>query len=202
MKTVFYSIVFFCMLFFSNAVNAQWGGYPVWQQPAQQNPSQNQDPSQKQNQNQNQRSDRTANQDRYNENPRGPRDKNDDVWRNISDRIKADRVVFFTNRIELTPAEAQLFWPIYNEFDAKKDELYGQRTAIAMRYMYNAATLTEDELEGMLNQYWSIYQKEYKLSTDYHKKFLSVLSPAKVMKLYMTEEQFKNSYLQRMRGGR
>ena len=106
-----------------------------------------------------------------------------------------------TSRISLTPSEAQAFWPIYNEFDAQKDVLYKQRADIAMRYMRNAATLSDKELEQMLNDYWNINQKEYRLSAEYHRKFLSVLSSAKVMRLYMTEEQFKNSYLQRMRGG-
>ena len=127
---------------------------------------------------------------------------NDEALRNISERIKADRVNFFTSHIQLTPAEAQNFWPIYNEFDAKKDELYKQRMEIAVRYMSSSTTLTDKELESMLAAYWTINQKEARLSAEYHKKFLSVLPAAKVMRLYMTEEQFKNFYLQRMRGGR
>lgn len=132
--------------------------------------------------------------------PRDPRQNNERI-RDISERIKADRVNFFTSHIQLTPVEAQRFWPIYNEFDAKKDELYKQRMEIAMRYMSNSNTLTDRELESMLTAYWNINQKESRLAADYHKKFLNVLPAAKVMRLYMTEEQFKNSYLQRMRGG-
>ena len=170
-------------------------GFPVWQQPAQSPvpffaPQQRPDATTENTQPSN-----PAAADR-----RRP-ERTEDMWRNISDRIKAERVMYFTNRIQLTPAEAQAFWPIYNELDEKKDVLYKQRADIAMRYMQHALTLTDRELETMLNQYWQIYQKEYKLTSDYHKKFLSVLSPAKVMKLYMVEEQFKNSYLQRMRAG-
>ena len=34
----------------------------------------------------------------------------------IRERIKAQRVAFITDRLSLTPDEAQKFWPIYNQF--------------------------------------------------------------------------------------
>jgi hypothetical protein len=40
----------------------------------------------------------------------------------IRERIKAQRIAFITQRLALTPDEAQKFWPVYNQFS---DELDG-----------------------------------------------------------------------------
>ena len=42
--------------------------------------------------------------------------------RNIQDRkeqIKAQKVAYLTNRLQLTPREAEIFWPLYNEYEQK-----------------------------------------------------------------------------------
>ncbi len=38
----------------------------------------------------------------------------------MKDKFRADKVAFLTTRMDLTPAEAEKFWPVYNEFDSKQ----------------------------------------------------------------------------------
>ena len=42
-----------------------------------------------------------------------------DSWR---ERIRSERVAFITEELSLTPAEAEKFWPVYNEFRDRKAE--------------------------------------------------------------------------------
>ena len=44
-------------------------------------------------------------------------------WR---DRIKAEKIAFITDAVGLTSAEAEKFWPVYNKFEAEKDEAFGK----------------------------------------------------------------------------
>ena len=44
--------------------------------------------------------------------PQGPRRGGDNGWR---ERVRAEKVAFLTEEIDLTESEAQVFWPIYNE---------------------------------------------------------------------------------------
>lgn len=36
------------------------------------------------------------------------------------EEIKSQKIAFFTNKIGLTPEEAQVFWPIYNSYWERK----------------------------------------------------------------------------------
>src|ERR1041385_4038401 len=41
----------------------------------------------------------------------------------VQDKIKAARIGLITQRLNLTPEQAQKFWPLYNEFVQKRAEL-------------------------------------------------------------------------------
>ena len=41
---------------------------------------------------------------------------------NFQDRIKAQKIAFFTEKIQLTVQEAERFWPVYNEFENDKNK--------------------------------------------------------------------------------
>ena len=41
----------------------------------------------------------------------------------IFEKIKAEKISFFTSKLDLTPAEAQAFWPVYNEYEKKKFDI-------------------------------------------------------------------------------
>jgi hypothetical protein len=43
------------------------------------------------------------------------------------ERIKAQKIAFITEQLSLTPAVAQKFWPVYNEFSTKVDNLNNRR---------------------------------------------------------------------------
>jgi len=40
------------------------------------------------------------------------------------EKIKAEKVAFLTTQLDLTVAEAQKFWPLYNEYEKKNDEIF------------------------------------------------------------------------------
>ena len=42
------------------------------------------------------------------------------------EKIKAEKISFFTEKLSLTPSEAQAFWPVYNEFE-RKDSTFNDR---------------------------------------------------------------------------
>ena len=40
-----------------------------------------------------------------------------------SEKLQAARIAFLTNRLELTPETAKVFWPIFTEYDNEKSTL-------------------------------------------------------------------------------
>lgn len=116
-----------------------------------------------------------------------------------NDRIQAQKVAFITERINLTSSEAQVFWPVYNDCQDKKDKINVQRRTLREYYKKNARTLSDKEADDILSKYVSIEQQEVNLFVEYNEKFKQVLSSKKVMQLYIAENQFKAWLLNKLR---
>jgi hypothetical protein len=115
------------------------------------------------------------------------------------DKIRAQKVAFITERLGLTSKEAQNFWPVYNEYQEKKEKLNAQRRSTREYYKQNANSITDKEVTDILNKVVSIEQQEVALFAEYNEKFKQVLPARKVMQLYIAENQFKAWIISRIR---
>jgi hypothetical protein len=116
-----------------------------------------------------------------------------------NDKIQAQKVAFLTERMNLSAKEAQVFWPIYNEFQDKKDKITAQRRTTRQYYKQNAETLSDKEANDILNKFVSIEQQDVNLFVEYNDKFKQVLPAKKVMQLYIAENQFKAWLISKLR---
>ena len=114
------------------------------------------------------------------------------------EKIQAMKVGYITAKLNLKAAEAQKFWPIYNEYDAKMDE-----TRKSIRRLHkNAAAIdemTDAQIEQMIAKHNSARQKELDLINEYHARFKVILTIKKVAKLYKAEQDFKRELLKKLR---
>lgn len=107
------------------------------------------------------------------------------------DRIKAKRIAFFTDKLQLTPAEAQKFWPVFNEYDLKKNALSAEKRKLTETFQNNQTKMSEGEVDKIISRFIQISQQETELFDTYNKKFRAILPAQKVMKLYLAETEFK-----------
>ena len=117
------------------------------------------------------------------------------------EKFNTMRIAFITERLELTSAEAEKFWPVYNEYQKMKQELRDKMHALHQNFNDNVATLSDKEAEDILSQHLEFQKQESALDLEYNRKFREVLSAKKVMKLYMAETHFKSFLLHQIRGG-
>ncbi len=89
------------------------------------------------------------------------------------EKINALRVAFISKELELTPAEAEKFWPVYNEYSK---ELKGLK--IAAKNDENADEIENDE-------------KVLNLRKSYKERFISVLGPQRVNRLFGADKRFR-----------
>lgn len=117
------------------------------------------------------------------------------------ERIEAARVAFLTNRLNLTTEQAQKFWPIYNEYDAKRR---GLRKRINGRQK-ELATLADNQLQPAIDDFFAARQEELNLDKEYAAKFQKVISLRQTILLYRSEREFTKLLLRKIeerRGGR
>lgn len=117
---------------------------------------------------------------------------------NKKDKIDALRVAFITNKLQLSPKEAELFWPIYNEFT---DKLEANRKSFRHQYPKHSTPefKTDKEAEMYLAAEMAMRQKELDLTKEYYERFKKVLPLKKVAQLRLAEEEFKKELLNHLK---
>lgn len=115
--------------------------------------------------------------------------------------IKSQRIAFFTEKIGLTPEEAQIFWPIYNDYWAKKNEIISTRKEKMTYFADHSNNMSNDEMIRYADQYISFEMALAELLDEYHIKFKKILPIEKVMKIYLADYEFKTYLLKKIREG-
>ena len=117
--------------------------------------------------------------------PQGPRRGADNGWR---ERVRAEKVAFLTEEIDLTESEAQVFWPIYNEIQKSERDSFE-----AVKKAYDAM--------AMVKAYIDAKEKNEGIETKYLNKLLKVLPAEKVAHYYVAEEKFRHQQIGRLGNG-
>lgn len=118
------------------------------------------------------------------------------------ERIQSEKIAFLTAELNLSPEEAQVFWPVYNKIAAEKKELNkAVKTSYkALLEALNSDTATDKEIDKLLDDYLAAKQANKEAGKGDVKEFRKVLPSKKVAKLYVAEEKFRRNQLQRMKG--
>lgn len=106
-------------------------------------------------------------------------------------KYKTEKIAFLTSNLNLTPGEAEKFWPVYNEMEEERWEAQKARRELEMKVSDAEESLSENDIIKLTRDFTGSMQKEAALLTKYNDKFLSILPPKKVLKLYKTENEFR-----------
>jgi hypothetical protein len=90
--------------------------------------------------------------------------------------VEALRIAYITEKLNLSPAEAQRFWPVYNSY---RDELRG----IQERFRTNGKPLTAE-------QQLDLEQQKIDLKRKFKPQFEAALGTEKLNQLYNIEREF------------
>lgn len=116
------------------------------------------------------------------------------------ERTAALRIAFLTKYLELTPAESEKFWPIYNEMRAAgKAEMDKFKEQLDKA---DPSTMNDADLERLLNAQMENEQTMLNVRKAYMQKFKAVLPMQKVWQLSTAEEAFRRELLQHVRDRR
>jgi hypothetical protein len=116
------------------------------------------------------------------------------------EKIKAFKVSFLTSELELTSAEAQKFWPIYNAYDEKQFELRYEKMMSYMRKIEEETnSMSEKDAALLLTQIINTDKELYILRERYMANLRKVLSAKKILKLKKSEDDFNRKLLKQYR---
>ncbi|NJM26512.1 MAG: hypothetical protein HC859_14575 [Bacteroidia bacterium] len=107
----------------------------------------------------------------------------------VRDKINAARAAYITERLGLTPEEAEKFWPIYREFSEKRDELHKEFNTTRRNPDPNKTT--EENDRALVDLRLRMKQQELDLEKTYSARLLQVISAQKLTSLRQAENDFR-----------
>ena len=115
------------------------------------------------------------------------------------ERIRAIKAAFLTDRLDLTSAQAEKFFPVYRRYE-------NEQMAIRKEFFDKYRNKQEDGQisdEALSRQYiednLDYQEQELALKRKYKDEFLKVISAAQVADLYKAERDFKRMLINRMK---
>lgn len=119
------------------------------------------------------------------------------------DRIQSEHIAYLTSELELTPKEAEKFWPIYNKAHQEQMENnQDYRKALKNLKQVLKEGKDESEVKAALEAYNKAKSGQRNVLADYQKDFIKILGVTKTAKLYVAEDSFRTRQIHNLTGGR
>jgi hypothetical protein len=112
------------------------------------------------------------------------------------EQIEAARIGLISERLGLTPEQAERFWPVYREFTQKRGELV-QEFRKAQREVGpdNADPQKQKELVELGLK---VKQRQLDLEKDYSTRMMNVISAQQILNLRNAEKEFQRMILNQL----
>ncbi len=110
-------------------------------------------------------------------------------------KVEAMKIGFLTERLNLTPEEAKVFWPVYNKYQDEVEVIRKSRRDNLTNARMNFDEMSDKDVEKAIDSEIASRQNELDIMKKYHPQFKQVLPVKKVAKLYKAEEDFKRKLL-------
>ncbi len=109
----------------------------------------------------------------------------------MKEKLKAEKIAFFTTELDLNEEEAIRFWPVFNDYEKQKNTIRDNIKSLS--------SANENEAEQAINKFVSLKEEEHQLDMSYLKKLKTILPAEKILVLIELEEKFRHHILKRVR---
>lgn len=117
-------------------------------------------------------------------------------------KMMSEKIAFLSVEIDITPEEAQTFWPIYNQVNQERDKAMA-RIFRAYKELDEAIKegRSSKEIGNLLEKYLEAQEEQRKVESKVAERYGKVLPMDKIAKLYVAEEKFRRNHIRKLHGG-
>jgi len=117
------------------------------------------------------------------------------------EEIESLKIAFFTKKLDLSPDDAKVFWPIYNDMQAEQNALRKERfqKMISFRKVTEIDNLSDAQIQSLITSEFDFRQRDLNIEKKYYNKFKAVLPIKIIGKYYRAQEAFKRELLNRFK---
>lgn len=117
------------------------------------------------------------------------------------EKIESMKVAFLTEKMDLTPEEAQKFWPIYNQYKNEMKALRNEKKELSDDSITDFKSMSDAQALKLIDEKLVLDQKLVDIKKKYHQQYKNIFSPQKVAMLYHADNQFKAFLLKKGQQG-
>ena len=101
--------------------------------------------------------------------------------------VQTGRKVVVAKNMQLTDAESEAFWPVYNEFETAIRAVNDKRVKILSELARDFDTLSDEQAVDLLQQSFKFQQERVKVRKSFIRKFKKVLSGKQLTRFYQID---------------
>lgn len=113
------------------------------------------------------------------------------------ERLQAARIAFITSRIELSPEQAEKFWPIFNKYTDSRETAMRQLGELNR----GTAEISEEEAQRRIQKRFELQEKLLRDEQAFVAEVSKVLDYKQILRLNSIARDFTRHIYQRQRGG-
>jgi len=114
----------------------------------------------------------------------------------LKDKIRAAQIAYLSKQLDLTPEEAQKFWPIYNNYSHEVEQLIAERR----QNRKDEKQTNKDDVKAQqaLDKEMDLEQRMLNVRQRYKQEFLKALPPRKAGSVFKAEREFRMQLLRQL----
>ena len=105
----------------------------------------------------------------------------------LKTNLGSQKKLIVAANMDLTDAEAEKFWPVYDRYASDLAKIYDTKIALFQEYLENNSTISGDEAESYLRRRATVEQDVMQLRLKYLPEFRKVLSGRETTLFYQID---------------
>lgn len=107
----------------------------------------------------------------------------------MRDEMGHDRREVVKAAMLITPTEAKVFWPLYDEYRAEMRKVGDRRVRLISDFAAHRDAMSQDEAKRLMKESIEIEEQRTEVKEDYMKKMMKVLSARTVARFFHIESK-------------
>jgi hypothetical protein len=103
--------------------------------------------------------------------------------------IQLRRQTIVTSVMDLTPKEADAFWPLYREYRLEMAKVGDRISKMLVEYSEQYDTLTDEQASKIINEWLSVDRAMTSVKSKYVPRFQKIIPTRKVMRFFQADNK-------------
>jgi Spy/CpxP family protein refolding chaperone len=113
--------------------------------------------------------------------------QSDDFIKLLRNDVRSQKKQIIAENMDLSAAEAEKFWPVYDQYAAELSRIYDTKLALLNDYTDNYSTMTGEQAENYIRKRAAVEQSIMELRLKYMPAFRNVLSGRETALFYQLD---------------